>query len=519
MKSVLFILLTSLSVVAQIQSPASRLEALARANFPDIAEFPAELDLVQKVTTGEVADRGQDLPWHSESDNADTPSHKWGREREVRAKVIRWLSVGRDTREFVDPRGIRLAGGRILGDLDLSFANIPFPVWFVRCKLESLDLNGATVPSVNLSGSWGTQILASTARITQALSLGAFRADGQVNLVRAQIGDLQCDAATITRFGLFANGVAIDGNASFAAFPIGGSVPPVPFHVNGPLNLEYAKIGGGLNLTGGEFINPTGNAIDLVGSTVKGPVFFFTASGPQRQAQYLDVRGAIDLRTATVGGIYLDQLHWPPAWLLEDLIYDKIYLQTTAFIGSWRYGLAPNAQQGLAWLALDGSGSIQPYEQLAKVFDSFGDAHGARQIREMMESKLSERNDSWPIRRLKNAIGYGYEPENAIWGLGLVTVIGWLVYWGSYRMSKMVPTDKEAFDSMKSGGQLPQHYPRLSALIYSLENTFPLVKLGQVEKWQPDTHLIRWFRWFQILIGWLLAALFAAGIAHLVQSH
>jgi len=81
----------------------------------------------------------------------------------------------------------------------------------------------------------------------------------------------------------------------------------------------------------------------------------------------------------------------------------------------------------------------------------------------------------------------------------------------------MVPTSKDAFDSLKANGQPPQYYPRLSAFIYSLENTFPLVKLGQVDTWHPHRRLLRWFKWLQNLTGWLLAGLFAAGLAHLVQ--
>jgi hypothetical protein len=70
---------------------------------------------------------------------------------------------------------------------------------------------------------------------------------------------------------------------------------------------------------------------------------------------------------------------------------------------------------------------------------------------------------------------------------------------------------------------LPSHYPPLSPLAYSFENTFPLIKLGQADRLQPKpegkvpSQALRWFRWAQILVGWLLAGLFAAAVAHLVQ--
>jgi len=374
-KFVLLLIFASASVVGHAQSRVTHLEALAHANFPDIAEFPAELDLIQKVTTGEIVDRGQGNPWRSESDNADAPLQRWGREREIRAKLIRWLVVSREVQELIDPKGIQISGARIGGDLDLNFANIPFPVTLLRCRMEGLLLIGTTTPSLNLAYSWGKQVTVTTANIVHILSFFAFRSDGQINLGHTHVGDLYCDAATVTN-GLIANEITVDGDASFSAAYTGNRLP-TPFHLNGQLLLQGARIGGFLNFSGGEFINVGNNGLDLVGATVKGLVFFKTFPGPPGEAQYLDVQGTIDLRTASVGGIFLDQLHWPPAWGLEGLKYNSIYLPTTAFPEAVRFGLTPNAELGLTWLGLDRSGSIQPYEQLAKALNNSGDTLGA----------------------------------------------------------------------------------------------------------------------------------------------
>ena len=48
------------------------------------------------------------------------------------------------------------------------------------------------------------------------------------------------------------------------------------------------------------------------------------------------------------------------------------------------------------------------------------------------------------------------------------------------------PTDKDAYVYFTVEHRLPDHYERFHATIYSLENSFPLVKLGQVDRWQPD---------------------------------
>jgi hypothetical protein len=52
-----------------------------------------------------------------------------------------------------------------------------------------------------------------------------------------------------------------------------------------------------------------------------------------------------------------------------------------------------------------------------------------------------------------------------------------------------------------------------------------LAKLGQADKWQPDprptapplARMARWALWVQVVIGWILATLFVAGISGLIR--
>jgi hypothetical protein len=91
----------------------------------------------------------------------------------------------------------------------------------------------------------------------------------------------------------------------------------------------------------------------------------------------------------------------------------------------------------------------------------------------------------------------------------------------------MAPTDKEAYHCSRDHGQLPHHYQRFTASIYSLENSLPFVNLGQKDHWTPDPNpqrsrwmpgILRWFRWGQVLLGWLLATLFVAGVTGVVRK-
>jgi hypothetical protein len=506
----------------------ARLQQLARVEFPDIGDYPAEIELLSKVALGEALNlraNPQDVPWRSTSDNVDAPPREWGRDREIRATLIRWLCVDSEARGLVDPRGLQLLGVRIVAHLDLSYTSVPFPISLIGCRLATVNVSNAALRSLNLAASWGGQFTGGSAAISESLSFFQFRADGQINLINAQVGNVTHDAASVHQYGVFASGLSVAGNASFGSFTSSRSAP-IPLTVNGPLVLRNARIGGDLLLNGGQFVNPQRVAVDLSAAVVKGIASFSTAEGPPGEAQYLTVDGAIDLRRASVGLLLLDQIYssWPQTWYLEDLVYDNVALKSTAFPEDLAGGYSPNAALGLAWLRLDPSHPTQPHRQFARVLeDRLGDIAGATQVREALEQILSERDDSPVVRALRGSIGYGYRPGNAIWGLAVVTGIGWLVYWRSYRMGLMVPTDKEACDSVISAGRLPSHYPPLSPLAYSFENTFPLIKLGQADRWQPKpegkvpSQALRWFRWAQILVGWLLAGLFAAAVAHLVQ--
>jgi hypothetical protein len=175
----------------------------------------------------------------------------------------------------------------------------------------------------------------------------------------------------------------------------------------------------------------------------------------------------------------------------------------------------------------------------------------------------------------KATIGYGYRPLMDFWEVMGLSVLGWIVYRRSYLAGGVVPTDKDAYREFKSSGQPPKGHPGFSPLVYSVENSLPLVTLGQTEKWQPDPspetqpenaavlptlgstrpwpnwmrwlqnvlvfvglqtpasaatprsrtsrwgtspRFLRWFLWAQILLGWLLATLFLAGISGIIKK-
>lgn len=507
-------------------SSSVRLLAIARARFPDIDQYPVEVELLRAC--GEIVKRGGEnpRPYKSESDNAKVDGWEVP-ERMVRADIIKWLCSDFDARNLVDQKGIRLQGVRIQGALQLTNLQIPFPLSLVQCWMDSIDLSGSSIPTVNLYASWANRFVANYTKVAQALGMTEFRAHTGATARGARVGDLYWSGGSIGRYGFFASYLTVEQDLNLDA--LSGSTP-VPFRVNGSVVLDGAVIGGNVSFVGGKFNSDRGAAISLVNATIKGRLSFSTAPGSAGNAEYFEANTWLDLRLASVGTFEDDNIAQDKHWILEGFVYDRLHLSESMFVQTTAPAYLASAGFGLLWLSKDGSGSVQPYHQLAKFLDGIGDQRGAVQVRVAMEELLSQRNDGLPVRYLRKSIAYGYAPENAIYGLVAVTAIGWLLYWRSYRMGTMTPTERDASEQFGKARELPGHYPRFSPLVYSFENTFPLVKLGQVGKWQPkpdgaaaegppkwSVRGVRWFALLQAILGWVLAGLFAAAVAGIVQ--
>ncbi len=107
--------------------------AEARAKFGELTA--AEEKMLRCAASGDVAYCG---PSEKDDDPANDPANaaQWGKDRNIRAKLIRWLCVDHEARKHVDPLGIQVQGATI-GDasdekhLNLSGAILPFGLTFI----------------------------------------------------------------------------------------------------------------------------------------------------------------------------------------------------------------------------------------------------------------------------------------------------------------------------------------------------------------------------------------------------
>ena len=131
---------------------------------------------------------------------------------------------------------------------------------------------------------------------------------------------------------------------------------------------------------------------------------------------------------------------------------------------------------------------------------------------------------------LKGTIGYGHRPLLAIlWSLAVV-LLGWALVTIGGRCGVMRPTWPESIPASADTS-----YEEFHPLLYSLDVFLPFVNLHQEHYWWPDAkasgyfpifghrlrmsgRALRYYLWLQVIAGWLLSAIFVAGVTGLLRS-
>ena len=187
----------------------------------------------------------------------------------------------------------------------------------------------------------------------------------------------------------------------------------------------------------------------------------------------------------------------------------------------------------LRWLALQPEFHQQPYRQLAKVLEESGDDTGAMQVLIAKEDLRYARYGS--LGRLwgdflRDTVGYGHRPMLTImWSLAIV-LIGWAIVRGAKAAAVMRPTYPE---NTPAAGD--RRYEHLYPFLFSLDVFLPFVNLHQEHYWWPDADaagrcrvfgqtlnlrgsIVLYYLWAQIIAGWILSAIFVAGVTGLIRG-
>jgi len=323
------------------------------------------------------------------------------------------------------------------------------------------------------------------------------------------------------------------------------------FKSAGAVVLNGADIGGQLDCSGGHFEE------GLKAQNLKTGQSVFLSDG-------FKSAGAVDLNGADIGGqLDCSGGHFEGGIILNDAEVRRVLrlsdLRERPLIGfadGFRYqaieftGDGLNWEKGLDWVKAMtklSNFSPQPYEQLMSVYRRMGHTNWARNIGFALEERRSKEFKGWRSLAwrawygvLRWTIGYGYRPFGFVaWALGLMAA-GFLLFSNGHdgvvcgkngvvpkyaslleaplcRANEWIPSDGEALasESWMRNRKPPPDYLPLDPFVYSLEATFPVLSLGQLEKWHPSNGFLLRVRWVWSLVGTLLLAilaLFGAGV-------
>jgi hypothetical protein len=175
------------------------------------------------------------------ADRADLASAAdWGADRTVRGEVIAALLLGAAPAEPGRVPGVRLAGARIAGVIDVSDGDVAATLDLEGCFIDSRpDFDGASCRKIRLVGCALPGFTAKQAEVRGSLRLESCAVSGCIVVRNARLagslhlsgsrlgcaGGQALSAGGITASGaLYAGGLRVEGNLR----PAGSSPPPSP---------------------------------------------------------------------------------------------------------------------------------------------------------------------------------------------------------------------------------------------------------------------------------------------------
>jgi hypothetical protein len=354
-----------------------------------------------------------------------------------------------------------------------------------------------------------------------------FESDGMIYLDDAVLGaDLDMMGARVSNPGqaaILADGIDVKGNLLIGYRSVGenssvarhfGKVSQ-GFQADGLVEFSAAHVGANFVVTHARFSDSTSATNGFVGQEMSiRSAFFWTDV-------ILDKNAKLDISASAVNLFVDDKRSWPgPGNLFIDgLIYQ---------------GIVPSdVSPRLRWIGLQSGFHPQPYRQLAKVLHESGDDSGAIKV---LVAAGDARYEQYGLMGrlvggiLRVTIGYGHQPFRTIlWMMGVI-ILGWLLVTTGARAGVM----RRTWPDSPPPGEVAV-YEKLHPLLYSLDVFLPFVNLHQEHYWWPDAErtggssvlgvhirvsgaFLRYYLWTQVIAGWLLSAVFVAGVTGLMRN-
>ncbi|MEU4696433.1 hypothetical protein [Nonomuraea dietziae] len=465
---------------------------------------------------------------------------RWGREREVRAEVIAALLLGAVERTPGQVPGVRLAGARVTGVLDLSDAAIDATLYLLNCHLaETVDLTDATTRGVRLRGCELARFRGSRMRVDGLFELDGSTVRAGVRLDNARVeGQCRLSRAVLTA-------PPRRTTTSESAF---GDVREPEGNAGNTMH-EWALWAGGLSVGGGTFLRGlrADGALRLIGGDFPGGLYLegahvgavnadFVTAGTVELSRGFTAEGTVRMRGARIDGVL--SLHHASvraegrALHLSHMQADEVIMRPDEVVGEVnlgysRFGVlldAPDAYPGqvqlnglsyetlrgewtvaerLDWLRRDPDGyRPQPYEQLASWYRRIGHEPDARRV---LLAKQRERRGTlrapgraWG-RLLDLMVGYGYRS----WLAGLWAAL--LLAAGTAIFTRVPPVQVD-----------PDEMRTFTPFVYCLDLLVP-VSVFEVRGAYEPAGWTAWVAWTLVVSGWVLATALIAGATRVLR--
>ncbi len=486
-----------------------------------------------------------------ESD-VDDPVHgaKWGQERTVRAEVLAALLRGARQAEPGKTAGLRLAGARVTGVLDVSDATLTGKLHMLNCHLpEGVSLTDAVTAGVRFRGCEIERVRAARCTVNGLLEFDGSTVHSGIRLDNAQVnGQFRLSGARLNApegqprasesmlqdvrrpfteeemrerglgqnwWALWAGGLTVEGGAFMKDMRVTGGLRIIGAKFRGGIYLQrsvitatgpYAVHADFMESGAAEFIagfEATGTVrmrnsrvngvLSFDGATLKAPGRVLHLSHAQIEELILrpaSIEGEVNLAYSRIGVLLDSPAGYPDGVYLNGLVYE-------ALRGDW------TVADRLSWVGRDPYGyRPQPYEQLATWFRRIGHEPDARRV--LLAKQRRRRRTLKPTGRiwgrlLDLVVGYGYRP----WLAGLWVAV-------------LLTTGTAVFAAVPPRQIDPDQVRSFQPLVYTLDLLAPVSVFEQRGAWEP-VGWTQWLAWTLVASGWILATALIAGAARVLR--
>jgi uncharacterized protein YjbI with pentapeptide repeats len=259
-----------------------------------------------------------------------------------------------------------------------------------KASFKDVDLGGAKITGqIDMSGASFDGAL--NANALQVGGMLLMRSEGEY---KASFKDVDLGGAKITG-QIDMSGASFDGILNADSLQTGGDLFMRDDRCAGPVVMDFAHIGGNLDLRGATLIN-----LDLSGASVGGDL---RLGGTGHSAVWKGKNGepgALNLRNAHIGNLADARDAWPQ----KDADSKKRYLYLEGFtfnhLGGFEGETGPQMRaRGMEWwddwARRDPDYSPAPYQQLAAALTSAGDRDAANEIRYLGRVRERETEHGW----------------------------------------------------------------------------------------------------------------------------